>query len=193
MQGDKELSVSFVQALILLAFNEPPQTKSGRGTAEFWTLEALCSYTGLGEKECMRVISSLVHGKVKLLLREKIPLDVPIALTDPVVVNEEFAHPMYRVKVASGGAKTPVATRDQESSANLTHKVVADRKFVIEAAIVRILKMRRRISHTDLVTEVFEQCKFSVEAADIKGRIETLIDREYIARDPQPGFYFYVA
>jgi cullin-4 len=113
--------------------------------------------------------------------------------TDQVTINDSFTHSLYRIKVPSGGQKTPVTTKDSESSEKVTEKVVADRKFVIEAAIVRILKTRRRISHQDLIKEVFEQCKFSLEAADVKGRVETLIDREFIARDKEPGVYVYVA
>jgi cullin-4 len=184
--------MSFVQALVLLSFNTLPKSTSGQESASYWTLEAICAHTGLGLKECTRVVSSLTLGKVKLLslVRDS---EGPLVPTDEFIVNDAFTHSLYRIKVPAGGQKTPVTTKDAESSEMVTEKVVADRKFVIEAAIVRILKMRRRISHNDLMKEVFEQCKFAIDAGDVKGRVETLIDREYIARDGEVGVYVYVA
>lgn len=186
-QGDKELNVTFFQALVLLSFNSPPRSTSGHESAPYWTLESLCAHTGLGIKECTRLVTTLVQGKVKLLslVRES---EGPIVPTDGFVVNDGFTHAMYRVKVPSGGLKTPVNTKDSE---DVVEKVVADRKFVIEAAIVRIMKAKRRMGHAELVRAVFESVGFGIEAGIVKGRVEGLIDREYICRDGDG--YVYVA
>lgn len=53
----------------------------------------------------------------------------------------------------------------------------------VDAAIVRIMKARKTLSHTLLISELLEQLKFPVKAADLKKRIESLIDREYLERD----------
>ena len=57
-------------------------------------------------------------------------------------------------------------------------------KHEIEAAIVRIMKSRKRLSHVSLITEVTEHLKsrFTPNPILIKKRIEGLIDREYLAR-----------
>lgn len=62
----------------------------------------------------------------------------------------------------------------------------ADRKHEIEAAIVRIMKARKKLQHNVLVSEVTEMLKkrFLPNPQIIKKRIEGLIDREYLARDP---------
>jgi len=70
-----------------------------------------------------------------------------------------------------------------------------DRKHEIEAAIVRIMKARRRMNHSNLVSEVClyilkqvtEQLKsrFLPSPVVIKKRIEGLIEREYLARTPE--------
>ena len=55
----------------------------------------------------------------------------------------------------------------------------------MDAAIVRIMKMRKSLLHNQLVTEVIAQLKFPIKPPDIKKRIESLIDRDYLARDEQ--------
>ena len=64
----------------------------------------------------------------------------------------------------------------------------------VDAAVVRIMKARKVLSHTLLMGSIMEQLRFDCAAADIKTRIESLIDREYLERDPQnPSNYHYVA
>jgi len=43
--------------------------------------------------------------------------------------------------------------------------------------------MRKTLSHTLLLNELYKQLKFSVKPADLKKRIESLIDRDYMERD----------
>ena len=58
-----------------------------------------------------------------------------------------------------------------------------DQRFVIDAAVVRIMKARKQLSHQLLVAEALQVLKFSLKAADLKKRIESLIGREFLARD----------
>ncbi len=60
-----------------------------------------------------------------------------------------------------------------------------DRQYQVDAAIVRIMKSRKTLSHTLLVSELFGQLKFPIKMSDLKKRIESLIDREYLERDTQ--------
>ncbi|KAL7993338.1 putative cullin protein, neddylation [Plasmopara halstedii] len=65
-----------------------------------------------------------------------------------------------------------------------THeRVFRDRQYQVDAAIVRIMKARKKLSHALLMAEIFTQIRFPAKAADIKRRIESLIDREYLERD----------
>lgn len=71
-----------------------------------------------------------------------------------------------------------------------------DRKFKIDAAIVRIMKSRRNLDHHSLVSEVQRAASTSFEAThdEIKKRIEHLLEREFIMRNVDvPGWYIYVA
>ncbi|POM57861.1 Cullin family protein [Phytophthora palmivora] len=76
-----------------------------------------------------------------------------------------------------------------------THeRVFRDRQYQVDAAIVRIMKARKKLSHALLMTEIFTQVRFPAKAADIKRRIESLIDREYLARDSNNAqMYNYLA
>lgn len=60
-----------------------------------------------------------------------------------------------------------------------------DRQYQVDAAIVRIMKMRKSLMHNQLISECMAQLKFPIKPADIKKRIESLIDRDYLARDEQ--------
>jgi cullin 3 len=75
-------------------------------------------------------------------------------------------------------------------------KAEEDRKHIIEAAIVRIMKARRALDYNAIITEVTLQMsgRFVPVAADIKKRIESLIEREFLERDPSDRkLYRYLA
>lgn len=79
-----------------------------------------------------------------------------------------------------------------------THREInEDRKMVVQAAIVRIMKTRGQLDHNTLVSEVVEVLKinFVATVASIKRNIETLIEKEYIRRtnDSEDASYVYVA
>ncbi len=71
-----------------------------------------------------------------------------------------------------------------------------DRKVLIDASIVRIMKARKVLDHNSIVAEVTQQLssRFSVLPALIKKRIETLIERDYLSREEDDRrTYRYVA
>jgi cullin-4 len=73
-------------------------------------------------------------------------------------------------------------------------RVFQDRQYQIDAAIVRIMKMRKTLSHNLLISELLGQLKFPVKPSDLKKRIESLIDRDYMERDKDnSNQYNYVA
>jgi len=60
-----------------------------------------------------------------------------------------------------------------------------DRRYLIEATVVRIMKVRKVLGHAALLHEVERQlvARFPPSKAAIKKRIESLIEREYLRRD----------
>jgi len=81
------------------------------------------------------------------------------------------------------------------ASSELQRKLDEDRSVAIEAAIVRIMKIRKQLGHQQLISEVLTQLSFfKPNSRVIKKRIEALIDREYLERDPNnETFYKYLA
>lgn len=57
-----------------------------------------------------------------------------------------------------------------------------ERQHAIDAAIVRVMKMRKTLAHKLLVAEVVGQLRFALTNADLKRRIDNLIEREFLER-----------
>jgi cullin 4 len=72
------------------------------------------------------------------------------------------------------------------------------------------MKTRKKMTHNQLITDILTQLRFSVKAADLKKRIESLIgtsfiplrfgcnfpipERDYMTRDKEdPNMYHYVS
>ncbi|KAJ3197072.1 Cullin-3 [Irineochytrium annulatum] len=81
---------------------------------------------------------------------------------------------------------------DDKERSETMEKVDEARKHQVEAAIVRIMKSRRRMDHNALLNEVLGQlgARFAPSPAMIKKRIEALIEREYLERDAKDRKYY---
>ncbi|XP_036424919.1 cullin-4B [Colossoma macropomum] len=176
-EGKKELQVSLFQTLVLLMFNE----------GEEFCLEEIKLATGIEDSELRRTLQSLACGKARVLT--KTPKSKDVEDGDKFSCNDDFKHKLFRIKINQIQMKETV-----EEQASTTERVFQDRQYQIDAAIVRIMKMRKTLSHNLLVSEVYNQLKFPVKPADLKKRIESLIDRDYMERDKEnPNQYNYVA
>lgn len=61
-----------------------------------------------------------------------------------------------------------------EEQASTTERVFQDRQYQIDAAIVRIMKMRKTLGHNLLVSEVYNQLKFPVKVGICNIRYPTV-------------------
>lgn len=175
--GQKELVVSLFQSLVLLLFNS---------TDEF-SFECIKADTSIEDGELRRTLQSLACGKARVLY--KFPKGREIEDNDKFRFNNEFTNKLYRIKINQIQMKE--TTEEQKAT---EERVYQDRQYQIDAAIVRIMKMRKTLSHNLLISELYLQLKFPVKPADLKKRIESLIDRDYMERDKDnPNQYNYVA
>ncbi|XP_064131274.1 cullin-4A isoform X2 [Loxodonta africana] len=176
-EGKKEFQVSLFQTLVLLMFNEGDE----------FSFEEIKVATGIEDSELRRTLQSLACGKARVLVKSPKGKDVEDG--DKFVFNGEFKHKLFRIKINQIQMKETV-----EEQVSTTERVFQDRQYQIDAAIVRIMKMRKTLGHNLLVSELYNQLKFPVKPGDLKKRIESLIDRDYMERDKDnPNQYHYVA
>ncbi|GIL70584.1 hypothetical protein Vretimale_3704 [Volvox reticuliferus] len=176
-RGLKELSVSTFQAAVLMLFND----------TDALSYKEIAAGCGLEEKELKRTLQSLACGKVRVLIKD--PKGRDVAGTDSFSFNASFSEKLFRIKINSIQMK-----ETEEENKKTNEQVLQDRQYQIDAALVRIMKTRKTLSHKLLVAEALQQLKFPLKAADLKKRIESLIDREYMARDPSDAnVYNYLA
>ncbi len=117
---------------------------------------------------------------------------VSIEKDSKFILNEEFKSSKTKNAVKSVVSKKQTT----EEVAETTEKVSEERKWAIDATIVRIMKMRKKLEHRNLVNEVMEQLhsRFPATSQLIKSRIESLIEREYLERsETDRMMYHYLA
>lgn len=75
--------------------------------------------------------------------------------------------------------------RSADESEAVPSAVDEERKHLLEAVIVRIMKARKVLAHNQLLEEINRQVsnRFNPSPSAIKSRIESLIEREYLKRD----------
>ncbi|XP_041483439.1 cullin-3-like [Lytechinus pictus] len=176
------IQVSTYQMCVLMLFNVKEQ----------WTYEEMCSETDIPSKDLIRALQSLALGKPTQRILVKEPKGKEIENPHIFSVNDAFTSKLFRVKIQTVAAKGESEPERKETRT----RVDEDRKHEIEAAIVRIMKSRKKMQHNVLVAEVTEQLKsrFLPSPVVIKKRIESLIEREYLARAPEDRkVYTYVA
>ncbi|CAN9500899.1 unnamed protein product [Ophioblennius macclurei] len=174
------LHVSTFQMAILMLFN-------GR---EKCTFEDIQQQTGIPERELVRELQSLACGKSAQQVLTKEPKSKEILHGHVFAVNDRFTSKLHRVKIKM----VEQGELDPERK-DMRRKVQEDRKHEIEAAIVRIMKSRKKMQHEVLVAEMTQhlQTRFLPSPMVIEKCIERLTDGEYLARTKEDGnTYTYV-
>lgn len=99
----------------------------------------------------------------------KKPKGREVNTTDEFSYNEGFSDVKMRIKI------NQIQLKETKEENKTTHeRVAADRHYETQAAIVRIMKSRKTITHPELVAEVIKATRSRgvLEPADIKKNIE---------------------
>ncbi|KAF8420313.1 Cullin family-domain-containing protein [Boletus edulis BED1] len=162
-----DLNVSTFALIILLLFEDV-------GDDGFLTYEAIKSTTLIPEQELQRHLQSLAY----------------VHPEDSFSFNAGFICPMQRIKINTVSARVESTEERKETR----DRIDEERQYQTEACIVRVMKDRKQMSHNDLINEVTRQLatRFQPNPQDIKRRIETLIDREYLERCDDRKSYKYL-
>ena len=221
--GRYELTVSSWQMCVLSLLNgagagaaaamavEGGAAPAGAGGVAFG---AICAaLPGVPREELQRHVLSLMTPRLRILLKSSKSKEIEDG--DLFSANGAFESRFLKIKVplvsmrsavssgatgggAGGAGRAGGAGADaaDEEGGDIMTQVENQRKNMIEAAIVRIMKSRKTLDHPNLVAEVTRQLisRFAPNPQDVKKRIESLIEREYLERDKDDKrIYLYVA
>ncbi|KFH11563.1 putative cullin 3, partial [Toxoplasma gondii MAS] len=192
-----EFECTTLQMIFLLAFNFFPSTPVSVSDLlqPFFAVSS-----SLSRAELKRHLISLTTPRCKILLRASSGAGAANAAelkdSDTLTVNLSYTNKLRRVRVplvavpaaaGSGEAADAWATPhlEAQAGADVPSSVEQDRNYLVEAAIVRVMKTRRRMIHNDLLVEVTRHLaqRFRPSPALIKQRVEKLIEREFLERD----------
>ncbi len=157
-----DLQVTTLQACALMLFSTEPG---------FLRFTRICTLLNLPEDVVKRIMHSLSCGKHKVIkhITESGESSKNIKTTDLFGFNDAFFSSLRKFQI-------PMASLEESHNSK---RVSEDRKFAIDAAIVRTMKARKALGHQQLVSEVLGQLtSFQPQAQIIKSRIEALIERE---------------
>eukprot|EP00474_Spongospora_subterranea_P008920 CRZ09378.1 hypothetical protein [Spongospora subterranea] len=172
----KDLVVTVYQALVLLSFNDGTEVQS---------YKTIKDKTSIWDEMLKHTLSSLCKQKLRVLKKRK---KGPVVESDEFQVNKQFDSPAFRVILLSKPAECKVESQD------VAAQVVSDRMYQIDAILVRRMKELKVCSQTHLIAYCLEQADFPIPIEQIHKRISSLLDREYLERDPaNTGTFRYVA
>jgi len=175
-----ELNMSLYCGIVVLLFEENVELT-------FTQIEQL---TKIPKADLIRSLQSVaVAPRTRILIKK--PMSKDIKPDDVFSFNSSFSAPMTKVKVLTVANKVE---SDVERTKTI-EKIDEDRKFELDAAIVRIMKSRKTLRHNELIVETVKQItRFKPSPQLIKKRIEALLEREYLQRDKDDrGIYHYLA
>merc|ERR1712154_337186 len=185
----KDLVVHTYQMCILLLFNDK----------DCYSWQEICAALKIDSaaerQEWERHILALAHPKVRVL--NKKPNKKVLQMADTFTFNRKYKNQRVRVNIGilDNSASKKMAKQIAEKP-KVPHQVLESRKNRVEAAIVRIMKARKKLHHQQLIVEVVHQLqsRFNPDPQFIKQRIASLIEREYLERDSKDRrLYHYLA
>ncbi|KAK0731039.1 Cullin [Lasiosphaeris hirsuta] len=181
-----ELNVPTYGMIILMLFNDIDEDES----LSFGEIQGKTSIPPL---DLVRVLASLsIAPKAKVLLKH--PASKSVKPTDKFSYNTQFVSKTIKIKAPTISSINKV--EGDEERKETEKKNDETRAHIVDAAIVRIMKQRKTLSHTKLTTEVITQlqARFKPDVSLIKRRVEELLYREYLERvDGEPATYQYMA
>jgi len=174
LQKNYFVTMNTQQMAILLLF----QFSDGQG------FEEILNATKLSEDQLTKYLNTFVNSKILLSENDHLTHGSKICL------NLSYSNKKTKFKM------TGVFSKDLNIEVKHTSKIVdEDRKMYLQATIVRVMKCRKILEHSELIREVLNQCKarFKPSIPMIKKCIESLIDKAYLERVSNSNKYSYVA
>jgi len=124
----------------------------------------------IADAELKRTLQSLACARYRVLTKH--PKGREVESTDKFSYNAGFADPKLRIKI------NQIQLKETKEENKTTHeRVAADRHYETQAAIVRIMKSRKTIKHSELIAEVIEatRSRGTLQPTEIKTNIEKYV------------------
>jgi hypothetical protein len=173
---NRTLCCSTLQMLLLLVFNNP-----GKASGILTTKE-LIEITGLKKEDAADHLVSMAVPSVGLL--DKLPKNKELEDDHKFRLNKDFKSQLMKVIVPVMRGLVPDVGGKKEVGPD---PLKLQRQHMIDASLVRVMKVRQTFKHSQLMAEVIGQLKqrFDPKPADIRRRIDYLIDcpEPYMKRD----------
>ncbi|KAI1775658.1 putative cullulin 3 [Hypoxylon cercidicola] len=184
-----EMSVTTYGMMVIQLFNDVAED-------EWLSFEDIQERTNIPQPDLINVLTPLSVIKAYRILLKEPQTKEAVKPGDRFAFNREFVSKTVKIKVPAVSAANRLENDEERKETN--QKNDETRKYIIDAAIVRIMKQRKELGHSQLVTEVIQvlTSRFKPDVPLIKRQIEALISRDYLERselaDGSPA-YQYVA
>jgi cullin 1 len=174
-QGDKKSSQKFIfmsntiQIIVLLSFNRK----------SVYSVEELSNSTQVDLATISKVLVPLLKARILIQTNKNSQDGAEPQKTDLIEINDKYKNKKRRINI-----NVPIKSEQTQESEATIKKVEDDRGITIQAAIVRIMKMRKKLDHNNLLAEVMQQLqsRFKPRVPLIKKQIEILVEKEYLER-----------
>lgn len=110
------------------------------------------------------------------------------------IIHQEDRHWVLNPGFHSKKRFITVPRPKKRKSIDTDQSILSNRQFVVDSTIVRIMKSKRILAHPDLIIATSQSIQqFAPDVRFLKQRIESLIEKEYLERDPRDHrLYHYV-
>lgn len=175
------LEVSTYQMAVLLLYNH----------VDSFTVQQLQEETGIEMNTLKGVIRSLLKSEILVCLK-----DWPLKETEDlkpdtlVTLSNNYSNKNVQVDV-----KVLLENEVEPEQTTVQEKIEDERTFSIQAAVVRIMKAKRKLKQEELLSEITRQLSalFTPSERVVKNCINSLVDKDYLKRDEdQPDTYTYI-
>lgn len=166
--------VSTQQLILLMLFNSKKE----------YELKNIKELTDFSDDKLIEIYQPLIKNNVLLLKNNTLCLNINFTS------KESKLNLNYKCK-----DKTKAKEEDKKEK-EVSHFILEDRKYQIDASLIHVLKKYKKLSFDELKNKVTLEVKnyFIPEVTLLKQRLENLIDRNFIERDEKnPEIYIYIA
>lgn len=130
-------------------------------------------------QEATKISTDPLNSSLGILVKAKVLIPRPKkAKPEPgtlYTLNYKFKSERYRVNL-----NIAVKSKQKKEAHEIQKIVDTDRKTTTQAAIVRIMKARKKMKKADLVQQTIAEVNFTPKISDIDKLIQQLIEKEYL-------------